>query len=192
MRSNLESTAFMPAPEPAPITEPFRLHIGGIERRAGWQILNIQPGPHVDHVGDCADLSRFANDSVDEVYAAHVHEHLGYQQDLIMALAEIRRILKPGRTFRISVPDLDVLCGMFLAPGLSLQDRVDIMRMIFGGQTNPFDFHKVGLNWPILCEFLSRAGFKSARKVESFAIFDDCSEVTFGGRRISLNVEVTK
>lgn len=32
---------------------PFRLNIGGEVARDGWKILNIQPGPHVDFVGNC-------------------------------------------------------------------------------------------------------------------------------------------
>ena len=38
------------------MSEPLRLHIGGRERREGWTVFNIEPGPHVDHVGDCRDL----------------------------------------------------------------------------------------------------------------------------------------
>ena len=36
---------------------PLRLHIGGEEPKAGWTILNVQEGPHVDALGDCRDLS---------------------------------------------------------------------------------------------------------------------------------------
>lgn len=171
---------------------PSRLHIGGTEGRAGWEILNVQPGPNVDHVGDCADLSRFADESFDEVYASHVYEHLGYQEQLPKALAEVRRILKPGGTLRISVPDLDMLCRLFLHPDLALPARFHVMRMMFGGQVDPFDFHKVGLNWTILSALLGNAGFTSARRVESFDLFQDCSVLRFGGQPISLNVEATK
>jgi predicted SAM-dependent methyltransferase len=181
----------MPTP-PTELPEKNRLHIGGTERRAGWKILNIQTGPHVDYVGDCTDLSRFANDSVDEVYASHVHEHLGYQKELPGALAEIRRILKPGGLLRISVPDLDVLCQLFLHPNLTPQDRFHVMRMMFGGQVDAFDFHKTGLNWQILCGFLGNAQFKSARRVDSFQLFQDCSTIQFAGQLISLNVEAVK
>jgi predicted SAM-dependent methyltransferase len=180
-------------PEPTSgITEPLRLHIGGIERRAGWQILNIQPGPLVDHVGDCTDLSRFAEGSVDEVYASHVYEHLGYQQELPRALAEIHRILKPGGILRIAVPDLEILCRLFIHPDLTLPERFHVMRMMFGGQIDPFDFHKVGLNWEILSDYLGRARFRTARRVASFELFQDCSVLRFAGHPISLNVEATK
>jgi len=55
-----------------------RLHIGGKQVKEGWKILNIQPGKGVDFVGDAADLSQFNDGTFDEVYAAHVSEHLGY------------------------------------------------------------------------------------------------------------------
>jgi predicted SAM-dependent methyltransferase len=171
---------------------PARLHIGGTEKRAGWEILNAQPGPHVDHVGDCVDLSRFADESFDEVYASHVYEHLGYQEDLPKALAEVHRVLKPGGTFRISVPDLEILCRLFLHPDLTLPQRYHVMRMMFGGQIDAFDFHKVGLNWTILCALLGNARFRSAQRVESFGLFQDCSVLRFEGQPISLNVEATK
>ena len=48
----------------------LRLHIGGRTPRAGWKILDVNPGPHVDFVGNCRDLSRFADGSVAEVYAS--------------------------------------------------------------------------------------------------------------------------
>ena len=34
----------------------LRLHVGGKEKKDGWKILNIQPGPDVDYVGSCTDL----------------------------------------------------------------------------------------------------------------------------------------
>jgi len=174
------------------ITEPLRLHIGGVELRAGWKILNIQPGDNVDYVGECSDLSQFGDETVDEVYASHVYEHLGYQEELPRALKEIQRVLKPGGTFRIGVPDLDVLCQLFIHPSLGVQDKFHVMRMMYGGQIDPYDFHKVGLNAQLLFEFLGQAGFTSATKVDSFGLFSDCSEIVFAGVRISLNVEARK
>ena len=81
-----------------------RLHIGGKRVKEGWKILNIQPGKDVDFVGDAADLSQFNDETFDEVYASHVIEHLGYQNELPEATKGIHRILKPGGVFRMSVP----------------------------------------------------------------------------------------
>ena len=112
----------------ATMSDSLRLHIGGRERRDGWAILNIEPGPHVDHVGDCRDLSRFADGSVSEIYASHVFEHLGYFEELPQALAACRRILEEGGHLRVSVPDLEVLCRLFLRTELEAEQRFHIMR----------------------------------------------------------------
>jgi predicted SAM-dependent methyltransferase len=170
----------------------LRLHIGGREVREGWKILNIQPGPGVDLVGDCVDLSPFANGSVHEIYASHVYEHLSYQGELGHALHEAHRVLDQGGFLRISVPDLDVLCRLFLDEKLPVPDRINVMRMMFGGQLDPYDFHKTGLNFWILGYHLQKAGFREIRRVEQFGLFHDDSATLVAGQLISLNVEARK
>ena len=54
----------------------MKLHIGGEAQKDGWKILNIQPKEGVDYIGSITDLSQFENESVDEVYASHVFEHV--------------------------------------------------------------------------------------------------------------------
>jgi predicted SAM-dependent methyltransferase len=73
--------------------EGIRLHIGGEEVGEGWSILNIQPGPNVDYVGHCADLSAILDASRCDVYPLHVLEHLVYNGELQPALKEIHRAL---------------------------------------------------------------------------------------------------
>jgi predicted SAM-dependent methyltransferase len=174
---------------PTQSSEPLRLHVGGREKKAGWKILNIQPAPGVDFVGDCVDLSRFADGSVAEVYASHVYEHLGYQTDLLRAFKEVRRVLAPDGRFMFGVPDLRVLCKLFLEEQLTTQQRFHVMRMIYGGQVDGHDFHKVGLTWEFATEFLARAGFTRAKRVSDFGLFSDTSTLTFLGVPISLNIE---
>ena len=45
----------------------LRLHIGGTQAKEGWKILNIEPGPQVDFVGDCGSLPQFAENSVERI-----------------------------------------------------------------------------------------------------------------------------
>ncbi len=171
---------------------PLRLHVGGQLAHPDWKIFDARPGSHVDFVGDCTDLSRFESGAVAEIYASHVLEHLGYIEELPRTLREFHRVLAPGGTLRASVPDLDTLCPLFADPALSFEERVHVMRMIFGGQTNPADFHKVGLNEEFLRDFLQTAGFVDVVRAESFGLFDDCSALVFRGRRISVNLSARK
>ncbi|MCX7169852.1 MAG: tetratricopeptide repeat protein, partial [Proteobacteria bacterium] len=67
------SLAFqMPPSATASSTAVRRLHIGGKVRSEGWEVLNALPGPDVDHLGNANDLSRFADNSFDVIYASHV------------------------------------------------------------------------------------------------------------------------
>ena len=174
-------------------SDPVRLHIGGVEPQPGWTILNVQPGPAVDLVGDCTDLGQFPEESVAEIYGSHVLEHLSYAGELDTALQEFNRVLVPGGVVRISVPDFELLCRMFLHPALDIDKRFYIMRMIFGGQTDYTDFHKVGLTWEFLSNYLNAAGFSEIKRVDEFNIFqNDCSSIRYLGQLISLNVEAVK
>jgi predicted SAM-dependent methyltransferase len=170
----------------------IRLHIGGVEVKEGWSILNIQPGPGVDYVGNCTDLSAIPDAACSEVYTSHTLEHLGYNGELQRALKEINRVMKPGARLRISVPDLDILCRMFLFPDLKPDERFEVMRMMFGGRVDAHDIHGVGLNLPILSGFLMGAGFHNVERVADFHLFKDTSSFLFGGHPVSLNVRAWK
>ena len=63
----------------------MKLHIGGKEKKEGWRILNIQKNDDVDYVGDISDLSQFEDNSIEEIYASHVVEHVS-QKDISKTL----------------------------------------------------------------------------------------------------------
>jgi predicted SAM-dependent methyltransferase len=176
----------------AALSGDVRLHIGGKERRDGWTILDALPGPFVDRVGNCNDLSYLGDESCTEVYASHVFEHLGYNGELQKTLRGIHRVLKLGGTLRVSVPDLETLCKLFLHPSLDGPARFHVMRMMFGGRTTEFDVHHVGLTFEFLTTYLREAGFRNIRRVPEFGVFQDASTLRFAGVPISLNVEAQK
>jgi predicted SAM-dependent methyltransferase len=169
----------------------MKLHIGGRERKDDWKILDAQPGPNVDYVGDIRNLDQFGDDSLDAVYASHVLEHVG-QSDIAPVLKGIRRTLKPGGELQVAVPDLDVLCHLFLNPRASVQMKWQTMQMMFGGQTDAHDFHYVGFNEHFLRHFLGETGFREMRRVASFGLFQDTSELRLFGTPISLNMVAVK
>ena len=170
----------------------IRLHVGGQIPHADWKILDVRPGPHVDYVGSCTSLASFDDNSVIEIYASHVLEHLGYMRDLPAALDEFFRVLIPGGTLRAGVPDLDILCRLFTDPALDLEARFMVMRMMFGGQMNSADYHYVGLNEEILRDCLLHAGFVDIVRTGNFGLFEDDSTTTFSDRPISLNMIARK
>lgn len=169
-----------------------RLHIGGEQVRAGWKIINPQPGPGVDYVADATILARFAENSVAEIYASHVLEHVGYQSELPAILAQMRRVLRPGGRLMVSVPDLIAIFKIFIEPTRSYEDRYVLMRAIFGGQLNAWDYHKAGFDRVLLARALGDAGFVGAKRVRSFGLFNDTSEVVAFGQPMSLNMEAFK
>lgn len=150
------------------------------------------PAPYVDHVGNANNLPQFTDGTFAEIYASHIVEHLDYKDELITTLTEWNRVLEPGGRISISVPDMDVLAQLFLSDQLDVQERYMVMRMMFGGHMDKYDYHVVGLNEEFLSEFLESAGFENIRKVKDFGIFNDTSSMVYMGVPISLNVIAEK
>lgn len=175
-------------------TEPTRrLHIGGTIRVPGWEVLNANPAPYVDHVCNAKDLSQFADGTFSVIYASHVLEHFDYVDELHATLTEWNRVLIPGGKLLASVPDLDILCRLMLEKDkLDPNVRFTVMRMMFGGHVDQYDYHSVGLNEEFLAFFLLKSGFMNIRRVKSFDIFDDTSKTALFGIPISLNVIAEK
>lgn len=174
------------------VSQRIRLHIGGKDPHPDWKILDIQPREYVDYVGNAMDLSQFEDNSVEAIYASHVLEHFDYVRELPVVLKEWHRVLHFGGQLMISVPDLPTLCHLYIEEGASAEQRFSIMRMMFGGQTDEYDYHKVGLSWEYLFMLLTQAGFRIIRKVDRFGLFNDCSEMVVFGKPVSLNIIATK
>lgn len=170
-----------------------KLHIGGKKPNHEWEIFNAVEGQYVDHIGNANNLSRFDDNTFDEIYASHVLEHFDYAKELVLVLKEWHRVMKPGGKLYVSVPDLDKLAELFLKKDtLSLKDRFAVMRMILGGHVDEYDYHKTAFNGEILSAFLNEAGFCDLKTVDNFWIFDDTSSFTFNGMPISINMIAEK
>ena len=171
----------------------IKLHVGGRERREGWTIVDVLPAPHVDYVANCNDLSFLPDASCLEIYASHVLEHLAYNGEVQTCLKGFHRILVPGGRIRISVPDLEVLCGLFVNPQLNSHDRFFLMRVMYGSRDDAADIHHTGFTFDFLRAFIRDAGFRGeVRRVENFGEFRDMSAGSYKGHPISLNVEAFK
>ena len=74
----------------------------------------------------------------------------------------------------------------------STKERFDIIRMMFGGHTDQYDYHHVGLFDEGMNVLLGEAGFTNAKRIEDFGIFADTSTGRMREVLISLNLIVTK
>ena len=173
---------------------PIRLHIGGKESHPDWKIFDALHREEVDFIGNAKDLSQFANNSISAIYTSHVLEHFHYllNDELISTLKEWHRVLKPDGELMISVPNLQVICSLYVDPRTPANARHHLMRMIFGGQMDEYDVHKVGFDQDILGMYLQHVGFRDLEVVSEFGLFDDCSSLLFGGVPISLNMIAKK
>jgi predicted SAM-dependent methyltransferase len=106
---------------------------------------------------------------------------------------EWNRVLAPGGTIFLSVPDLDVLSDLMLQKNrLTIDERFFVMRMIFGGHVDKYDYHMVGLNQEFLGSFLQGSGFINIRRVHNHGLFSDTSSMEYKGISISLNMIAEK
>lgn len=90
----------------------------------------------------------FAMDTVDEIYSSHALEHIPRKM-VIPTLTEWKRVLKPGGTIVLRVPDLEWCCQHWLA---NQNTGWDLM-VIFGNQNEgnvEGETHRTGFSEKIL------------------------------------------
>ena|SRR3990167_5290879 len=168
-----------------------KLHIGGHEKKEGWEIADLNASEIVDHVCDASDMTCFQENTFDEVYASHVLEHFDYLQTS-KVLSEWNRILKLNGILYISVPDLKKM-GFILLQKLNLEEQYYVSRVIYGGHVNKLDYHVAGFTEDIMNFRLSEAKFTNITFLENLPqLFNDSSRIEIKGIPISLNVKASK
>jgi predicted SAM-dependent methyltransferase len=84
-----------------------RLNWGcGEHPEPGWLNSDIKDVPGIDIVADVRTGLPLDSDSIDYITSIHALPELPYP-DLVPALTELRRVLKPGGVLRLALPDLD-------------------------------------------------------------------------------------
>lgn len=77
------------------------LGCGGVKQHSDNVGLDVRPGPAVDIVADLMAGVPFRDESVDQIFAVHVLEHLA---DYLPLLAECHRVLRPGGVLHVLAP----------------------------------------------------------------------------------------
>ncbi|MDT4331809.1 class I SAM-dependent methyltransferase [Methylomonas sp. MED-D] len=154
---------------------------------------DIVAGVEKIHLQDC---------TVDNIYTSHVFEHIPRGR-ISLVLKEWHRVLSQDGKAYICVPDMEVLCKIYLE-GLpsyrgspDVQSRVDLAcDVIFGGQINQYDYHYYGYSFETLLRYLKDAGFSDVKMFDREKMTEypnsDASFATINRRPISLNVVASK
>jgi len=145
-------------------TVPIRLHLGcGPKVLEGW--VNCDMVARAEGVVTGVDFTQlpWADASVEAVLAEHLFEHFSFAEEQLV-WREVARVLRPGGTLTIEVPDFEWVCATFLAAedewrdfyqvghadhyagcGRDLGQRWGILQtMFFGNQNGPGQFHRSG------------------------------------------------
>lgn len=96
--------------------------------------------------------------TVDEIHCRYAMEHLSRAQ-VMPTLREWQRLLKDDGIIIVIVPDLIWCCENFIRSN----DTGGSMTNIFGGQSGPGDYHKMGWTEKIMADYCSQAGFVVVR-----------------------------
>jgi predicted SAM-dependent methyltransferase len=166
---------------------PLLVHVGGARRTEGWVVVDVAPGDHVDLRAPMHSLP-FDDSSVAALYASHVLEHASERGSPLEAtLREWHRVLAPRGALLVAVPDLAAVARLLANDALAADDRANLHRVVYGGQTSANDYHHVGFAYDLLARTLEAAGFCEIERVAAFGLFEDTSLLAFQGTPLSLN-----
>ncbi len=137
----------------------LQLEVGpGEHPEPGFLHADIRPGPHIEHVTGAASLP-FPDGVFRHIYTRHCLEHLTRREGERF-LAECWRVLKPGGSLHIIVPNM-----AFHIEQLHNGNRDHACAGFWGWQQHEHDLHKWGYWWETLSELLLRAGFANVRNL---------------------------
>jgi SAM-dependent methyltransferase len=137
----------------------FRLNVGcGEFRLEGFVNIDVHrdAGRRPDILADGRALP-FRDGSVREIYAGHLVEHLD-PEDVPVFLAEARRVLAPGGTFWLVIPDLEKALQM---AGRGELTPAQLRDCVFGRPDIPGQAHRSAWTESLLALEVLRAGFKT-------------------------------
>lgn len=193
----------------------LNLHVGcGKGILPGWVNIDVHPAPLAMNV--LRGLP-FSAGSARYVFVSHFLEHLFFPRDVTLFLAELRRVLAPGGTVRIVVPDVEQCIEAYSTHNSAFFEsrretwswwpsnptRLEDFLAYAGAGAEPaylFESHKYGYDIETLQRTLEEAGFTDIERSSYMASrheklrvdsISDVAKATYGDRYYSLFVEAT-
>lgn len=179
----------------------YGIHLGSGEAIfEGFCNIDASLYPCCDVVAGVEKL-KLSSNSVGIIYNSHVFEHFPREKAKAV-LYEWYRVLKPGGKIFICVPDLEVLFSMYLnsLPKYYLDSEREVADLacavIYGGQTNKYDYHFYGYSFITLKALLKSVGFTNVHRfdVSTTTFYNEktAANAAINSIPISLNIEATK
>jgi predicted SAM-dependent methyltransferase len=193
--SNEGTTAESARPAPAGVR---RLNWGcGEYPEPGWLNSDIKDSPGIDIVADVRAGLPLETDSIDYITSIHALPELPYP-DLVPALAELRRVLKPGGVLRLALPDLDRAIAAYQRGDHEYFDVPDADARSIGAkfvtQMTWYGYSHTLFVYDFVEELLERAGFAQITRCQykqTASRWPDIAELD-NRERESLFVEAVK
>lgn len=146
--------------------------------------LDIDESVKPDIVGTMLDMSAVPDHSVDAVFSSHNIEHL-YPHEVPLALAEFKRVLRPGGFIVITCPDLQSVCALVAEDKLtepayvSSSGPISPLDILYGhrppmARGNLYMSHRCGFTLKVLIGTLRQHGFPvvaAKRREKQFDLF---------------------
>lgn len=178
-----------------------KLHLGCGKRNFGndWIHIDGSDYPHVKY--HSIEKLEFSDELADLIYASHVLEYFD-RDEVVEVLKEWRRVLKPGGTLRLAVPDFGACAKLYVEKKVPLDKYVGMFYGKWKITEEITAYHKTIYDHTSLEKVLNDTGFENVRKwdwreVEHGKI-DDFSQAYLphmdkdNGTLVSLNLECDK
>lgn len=166
----------------------MKVNVGGQKGRKkgpfkNWTIVDTRKGAEIT-----MDIMRASlpipDNKVEALYTSHTLEHI-FPDRLPFILTEFRRVLKPGHSLRVVVPDIDIAIRAYIRKDKKfLSDKRNPRKLaqlpalplcFLSSWFFTYDYqakgharltggHVMAFNWEVLYHYLQDAGFKSIEK----------------------------
>lgn len=158
-----------PPEPPKPFPTGTMLNVGSGQRpfdqEHGWINIDAQERWNPDLVADWNDLSMFDDGTMDLAVSHHSLEHVGCGEG-VGFIREAYRVLKPGGSLIVTVPDMRALAQRWLTHQITTQIYMTAVYGAYMG--NPHDRHAWGYDAMSLRSFIAADGDLPWRSVNAF------------------------